>query len=76
MCLYRCRACLNGGEVQYHVDQYGSPSEGYRFYTKNVGVVRGSCTTWFTTAQMQYFWSSYHHAWVRYIKVLLSSETK
>ena len=63
---YRCRDCpVAGGEVQYHADQYGSPSAGYKFYSECGGFIRGSRSTWFSRSQMQYFFSSFHHAWVR-----------
>ena len=54
--------------MQYHLDQYGSPADGYKFYSQTVGFVRGSRSTWFSRSQMQYFFSSFHQAWVRYVE--------
>ena len=71
----RCRDCpVTGGEIQYHLDQYGSPAEGYKFYKQSVAFIRGSRSTWFSRLQMQYFFSSFHQAWVRYIST--NPETK
>ena len=63
---FRCRDCpVFGEEVQYHPDQYGSPSQGYKFYGHEVDLVRGSRSTWYNRSLMQYFFSGLHHAWVR-----------
>ena len=63
---YRCRDCPQADcEIQYHVDQYGSPAIGYKFYCQSVEFVRGSRSTWIMRNQMEYFFSSFHHAWVR-----------
>ena len=68
---YRCRDCpVEEGEVQYHTDMYGSPSKGYHFYKEPCKYIRGSRVTWFSRTQMQYFFSSFHHAWVRYLLIL------